>query len=117
MRSATGEGDPWRHFAALERPSVGQNSSCRTLTLGAPRNLTPVRFCLFYHYVKKESRLFSGSRQGLASEPGKGHAPGPPRPGVGGSSSPEPWWDDRGPGAPWRASSEGGGAEPGLEPS
>ena len=59
MRSATGEGDPWRHFAALERPSVGQNSSCRTLTLGAPRNLTPVRFCLFYHYVKKESRLFS----------------------------------------------------------
>lgn len=57
-------------------PAPVQSSWCRTLTPGAPRNLTPVRFCLFYHH--KESRLFSWRRQGLASEPGRGHAPGPP---------------------------------------
>lgn len=57
-------------------PASVQSSSCCTLNLGAPRNLTPVRFCLFYHYVKKKSRLSSQPGQGLVSRPGGGHAPG-----------------------------------------
>lgn len=48
MISATGEADPWRHFADLNVPASVLSSSCRTLTPGAPHNLTPVRFCLFY---------------------------------------------------------------------
>lgn len=113
---ATGEADPWRHFADLNVPASVLSSSCRTLTPGAPHNLTPVRFCLFYLYVEK-SRLSSQPRQRLVSRSGGGHAPGPPWPGLRGCATPEPGWDDGGPGAPWRAYSEGGGAEPGPRAS
>lgn len=123
------EGPVEMSFQRQRKPTLGNNwlpssvsasvlsSSCSALTLGGPRNLIPFRFCLLSHSVK---RGFGFSRRQLRDRclrPAEATPQG--RPGQGwGADSPKPWWEDRGPGAPWRAYSEGGGADhaPSLNP-